>query len=116
MKFFLKWLISAGAFLLTAYIVPGIAIASFFTALILVIVWGFINMFIKPVIHIIALPITLLTLGLFSLVINGALFYFMASFIKGFYIDGFISALLGAFLVYFFTWIGEKILIKEEEN
>ncbi len=114
MQFILKWLIGSGAFLLVAYILPGITVANFYTALIVAFVWGVISFFIKPIIHIFMLPITILTLGLFSFVINGLLFWFMSTFIKGFEVDGFLSAILGAFLVSFFTWFARKLLIKEE--
>lgn len=114
MQFILKWLIGLGAFLLVAYILPGIDIASFYTALIVAFVWGLISFTLKPILHIFALPITILTLGLFSFVINGLLFWFMSTFIKGFYVDGFLSALVGAFLVSLFTWFARKLLIKEE--
>ena len=115
MNFILKWLIGAGAFLLVAYILPGITVSSFYTALIVAFVWGLISFFLKPILHILALPITLLTLGLFSFVINGLLFWFMSSFIKGFEVDGFLSAILGAFLVSLFTWLARKILIRKED-
>lgn len=114
MKFIGKWLIGAVAFLGTAYIVPGIEIESFYIALIVAFIWGFISFFIKPIIHIFALPITILTLGLFSLVINGLLFWFMSTFIKGFIVEGFWAAILGAFVVSILAWVGKKLFIHED--
>lgn len=116
MKFILRWLIGALAVLGTAYILPGIVVASFFTALVVAFIWGFISVFIKPILHILALPITILTLGLFSLVINGLLFWFMSSFVKGFEVDGFLSGVLGAILVSILAWIGGKIFLPKNKD
>lgn len=98
----------------TDYILPGVTVDDFYTALILAVVWGAINLFIRPILLFLAIPINIATLGFFTLIINGLLFWFMESFIKGFYIDGFFSALLGACLVYLISWAGRKLLIKEE--
>ncbi len=116
MQFILKWLIVALSVLGASYIVPGIAVDSFFIALVVALVWGFVSFFIKPVLQILTLPITLLTLGLFSFVLNGLLFWFISTFIKGFTVDGFFSAVLGAIVVSILTLIGQKILIKDKED
>ncbi len=112
MKIILQWLIVAGSVLATSYIVPGISVSSFYIALIVALIWGIFSFSIKPILHILALPITILTLGLFSLVINGLLFWFISSFIKGFYVDGFISAILGALFVSITSFVLGKLLIK----
>ncbi len=114
MKFILKWLIVALSVLGTAYIVPGIDVDNFYIALIVALVWGIVSFFIKPILQILALPITILTLGLFSLVINGLLFWFVASFIEGFHVDGFFAAVLGALAVAVLSWIGGKILLRDK--
>ncbi len=114
MKFILKWLIGALAFLGAAYIVPGIAVSSFYIALITAFVWGFISFFIKPIVHIFALPITILTLGLFSLVVNGLLFWFMSTFIQGFVVESFLAAVLGALAVSVLSWVGKELFLKED--
>ena len=115
MQFILKWLILALSVLGAAYFVPGISVASFYIALIVALVWGLVSFFIKPIVQILALPITILTLGLFSLVINGLLFWFVSSFIQGFEVDGFIAAVLGAFVVSILTWLGKKIFIHDKD-
>jgi putative membrane protein len=115
MKIILQWLIVAGAVLITSYIIPGISVSSFYIALIIALVWGIFSFSIKPILHILALPITILTLGLFSLVINGFLFWFISTFIKGFRIDSFLSAILGAFVVSFITWFLGMILLPKED-
>lgn len=116
MNFIIKWLVVALSVLGAAYIVPGIDVASFYIALIVALVWGFISYFIKPVLQILTLPITILTLGLFSLVLNGLLLWFVSSFIQGFEVSGFFSAVLGAIVVSILTLVGENILIHDKED
>lgn len=116
MNFILKWLIVALSVLGAAYIVPGITVSSFYIALIVALVWGVVSFVIKPILHIIALPITILTLGLFSFVINGLLFWFVSSFIEGFEVNGFIPAVLGAIVVSLLTWLGKKIFIRDKDK
>ncbi len=114
MKVILRWLIVAGAVFLTPYILSGISINNFYTALVVALVWGIISFFVKPILNILTLPINLLTLGLFSFVLNGLLFWFVSSFVKGFYVDGFMSAFLGAIVVSVISFVLGKILIKED--
>lgn len=94
----IKWVLFAFALVFIAKIVPGIAISGFVTALVAALVIGLVNMFIKPIISFFALPITILSLGLFTLVINAALFALSAYFVPGFHIGGFIPALVGSIL------------------
>ncbi len=91
--------ITALALLLAAQVIPGITIASFQTALIAAIVLGILNIFIKPILSILAFPITLITFGLFSFVINTAVFGLAAYFTTGFGVAGFVPALLGSLVV-----------------
>jgi putative membrane protein len=116
MQFILKWLIVALSVLGAAYIVPGITVSSFYIALVVALVWGFVSFFIKPVLQILTLPITILTLGLFSVVLNGLLFWFISTFIRGFSVEGFFPAVLGSIVVSILTLIGQKILIKDKEG
>jgi len=94
----IKWALFALALILIAKIVPGIAISGFVTALIAALVIGLVNILIKPIITILTLPINILTLGLFTLVINMALFALSAYFVPGFHIGGIIPALIGSIL------------------
>ena len=96
LSFVLKWVLHGAALLLVAYFVPGIAVASFYNALVFAAVLGIINLILKPVLVLLTLPINLITLGLFTLVINGLLFWFAASIVKGFQVSGFVPAFLGA--------------------
>jgi putative membrane protein len=94
-----------GLFLIANYI-PGIRVDSFYTAVIAAVVLGLFNAVLKPVLIVLTLPITLLTLGIFSFVINAALFLFAASFIEGFAVSNFWYALLGSFLMSIVSTIG----------
>lgn len=103
-------LLNALALLLVAYYIPGIEVASLYIAIISAIILGLLNLIIRPVLIILTLPITLLTLGLFTFVINAALFLFAASFIEGFTVDGFLPALLGSVIVSVIGTIGNKFI------
>ena len=92
----LKWLALALAIMFVGWIIPGITISSFMTALIASAVIALINIFIKPVLIFLTLPINIITLGLFILVINALLFMFVAYLVPGVEIDGFWSAFWGA--------------------
>ena len=96
MNLLLRWLINAVSLLLISHLLPSIHVAGFGTALITALILGLVNAFIRPILIIITLPINILTLGLFTFVINGLLFWFVASFVKGFEVGGFWSAFFGA--------------------
>lgn len=113
MKILAKIVITALALLLVAYLLPGIEVASFYIALIVAIVLGLLNLVAKPILVILTLPINVLTLGLFMWVINGFLFWFVATFIQGFTVSGFGIAIVGSLIVSIFSWLGEKILIHD---
>lgn len=94
-----KWLALALAIMFVGWLVPGISISSFATALIASVVIAFINIVIKPILVFLTLPINILTLGIFILVINALLFMFVAYLIPGVEVDSFWSAFLGALLL-----------------
>lgn len=98
MTLILVWILNAVALLLVAYLLPGIAVASFGSALIAALVLGLLNMLVKPVLVLLTLPITIVTLGLFLLVLNALLFWFAGSVLKGFQVNGFWWAVIGALL------------------
>lgn len=95
----LKVLITAGALLLVARFVPGIAVDSFTIALVAALVLGALNLTVKPVLLILTLPITIITFGLFSFVLNAFMFALAAYILPGFSVTGFIPALIGSFVV-----------------
>lgn len=96
MELILIWILNAVALLVVAYILPGITVASFGSALIAALVLGLLNALVKPVLVILTLPITVVTLGLFLLVLNALVFWFAGSILKGFQVNGFWWALIGA--------------------
>ncbi|MDS1140198.1 phage holin family protein [Pusillimonas sp. SM2304] len=98
MELILVWILNAVALLIVAYILPGITVASFGSALIAALVLGLLNTLVKPVLILLTLPITIVTLGLFLLVLNALVFWFAGSVLKGFQVNGFWWALLGAFV------------------
>ncbi|HUY62805.1 MAG TPA: phage holin family protein [Candidatus Paceibacterota bacterium] len=104
MKLFFHWLIAAIAIGITAYIVPGVSI-TLGGALIAAVVLGALNIFIRPVLMLLALPINILTLGLFSLVINALLVMLAALLVPGFSIAGFWTALLFALVLAVINWV-----------
>lgn len=90
----LQLLINAAAFYLTAYLIPGITISGWTALFVVSIVWGILSILIKPVLIFLTLPINILTLGLFTLVINAILLLMTSSIVPGFHVDGFGTALL----------------------
>jgi putative membrane protein len=99
MNLIIRLVISTLAVLVAAHLIPGVGVASLTTAIVVAIVLGILNTFLKPVLQILALPITILTLGLFYFVINVLIIYLAAYLVSGFSVDGFIAALLFGFVV-----------------
>lgn len=94
MSIFINWLVSAFAILVAAYLLPGVEISSFTAALVAAVVLGVINAFLKPVLLILTLPINVITLGLFTFVINALVIILTANLVPGFKVQGFWWALL----------------------
>lgn len=105
MKLLLLWLINAVSLLAVAYLMPSIVISNFSAALIAALVLGLLNTVIRPIFIFLTLPVTMLTLGLFILVINGLLFWFAGSFINGFIVHGFWAGLWGAMVYSVISWV-----------
>lgn len=98
MKLVLKWVLSAAALLVVAYLYGGVVVNSFTSALIAAAVIGLLNMVVRPVLVILTLPATLLTLGLFLFVINALMFWAASGMLNGFHVAGFWAALLGSLI------------------
>ncbi len=92
-------IVTAFALVLVAQFVPGIAVDGAFTAIIAAVVLGVLNTLVRPILVILTLPVTIVTLGLFIFVINAFLFWIAASFIDGFTVTGFVPALIGSLIV-----------------
>ena len=117
MKLLTKWFISAFALLGADYLIDGIMIESFGTALVIAVFLGFVNAILRPLVIFLTLPITVITMGLFIFVINGVLFYFLSWIVgSGFRIDGLGAAMLGALTVSVFSWIGNRMFIDEKKE
>jgi len=107
----LRWLINSILVLLVAYIVPGINVRGFYTALIVALALGIVNAVVRPILIILTLPITLITLGVFTLVINALLFWFVSTVVKGFTVDGFGPAFVGSVILWLMSF-GTNALLK----
>lgn len=105
----LHWVISSLILLLVAYIVPGIVIQDFGVALFSAFVLGLVNVFVKPIMDFLTLPINILTMGVFTFVVNGLMLYLTAAMVPGFIIQGFIPALLGSILLTFLDSVVDSI-------
>jgi putative membrane protein len=114
MRLLLIWLINAASLLAVAYLMPSIAISSFTTALLAAFVLGLVNAVIRPILVVLTLPATLLTLGLFIFVINGFLFWFVGSFIDGFVVHGFWAGLWGAIVYSLISWLLSAIVLPSD--
>lgn len=104
-----RFFIIALSLLFAAAFIPGIVVANFYIALIVAVLLSVLNLTVKPVLYILTLPITILTLGLFAFVLNALLFWFVSTFVQGFVVDGVIAALLGALVVSVAAWAAEQI-------
>jgi putative membrane protein len=98
MKLIVKWLLSAAALLAVAYLYSGVQVTSFGSALIAAFVIGLFNMLLRPVLVVLTLPVTVVTLGLFLFVINALMFWSAAGVLPGFHVTGFLAALLGSLI------------------
>jgi putative membrane protein len=98
MKIVIRWLLLAAALLLVANLYPGVQVSSFSSALVAALVLGLLNALLRPILVLLTLPVTVLTLGLFLFVINALMFYFAASLLSGFNVTGFVAALIGSLL------------------
>ena len=106
----LRWVVNAVLLLLIPYIVPGIEMKNFGTALVAALVLAFVNALIKPILILLTLPINLLTLGLFILVINALMFWLVSEIVKGFYISGFWPAFFAALVFSIFSLVLNYLL------
>lgn len=107
-----RWVINAIALLFVAYLVPGFFVESFYNALIAALVLGLVNALIRPILFVLTLPITILTLGLFTFVINAFMIWFVSTVVDGFDVAGFTTALLAAIILWMISlttnWLIEK--------
>lgn len=113
MNLIVKWILLSLLIIFIAWIVPGISISGFLSAMFVVVIVAIINVLIKPLVELISLPINFITLGLFGFVINALLFLLAGKLAPGFVVDGFWSALFGSILLSVMTPLINKIEIKK---
>jgi putative membrane protein len=106
----LYWVLTAVVLLIVDALLPGILISGFGTALIAALVMGLVNFFIRPILSILTLPLNLLTLGLFSFIVNALMFALVAWMVPGFEVNGFFNALIGSLLLSIMTSILSMVL------
>jgi len=104
MNILMSLLVNGLAVFVTSYILPGVKVESFTTALIVGVVLGVLNTFLRPVLILLTLPINILTLGLFTLVLNGFLIMLVSSLVRGFSVRGFGSAVLFSLVLTLVSW------------
>jgi putative membrane protein len=98
LKLLVKWLLSAAALLFVAYIYSGVEVKTFTAALIAAFVIGLLNTIVRPILVVLTLPVTVVTLGLFLFVINALMFWAAAGLLDGFHVRGFVAALIGSLI------------------
>lgn len=112
LRFIITWLITAIALLITTYFVPGFYLEGFIPALFAAVILGLVNAVVRPILVILTLPITLLTLGFFLLVINAISLGLVAALTPGFSIAGFLPAIVGAVVLSFTTWVLQLVVAR----
>lgn len=110
MHFLIRLIVNAAALLLVAYYLPGVSVTGVIGALIAAFVLGVVNAILRPILVLLTLPIQLLTLGLFTLVINGVLFYWVGHMGIGLVVDGFGPAFWGAIVLGIVSWLLSSVL------
>jgi putative membrane protein len=111
MKLIIKWIFSAAALLAVAYLYSGVTVTSFPAALLAAAVLGALNTIVRPILVVLTLPVTLVTLGLFLFVINALMFWAAASLLSGLHVTGFVAALIGS-LIYSMLQLAIEFLLE----
>jgi putative membrane protein len=112
LRLLVVWLINTVALIAVAYLMPSITVTSFGAALIAALVLGLVNTVIRPILVLLTLPVTVLTLGLFIFVINGLLFWAVSALVPGFEVAGFWSGVFGAIVFSLISWLLSALVLK----
>ena len=110
MRLLLVWVLNAIALLAVAYLYPGVQVQDWKAAAIAALVLGLVNTLVKPILVLLTLPVTILTLGLFLLVLNALLFWAVSELVTGFHVNGFWAAVIGALLYSVIGWLLSKLI------
>ena len=116
MMLIVRWFINALALMLVAYLYSGVQVEGIFAALIAALVLGLVNAFIRPLLVLLTLPVTVLTLGLFIFIINAFLFWFVAEVVKGFTVTGFMAALIGSLMFSVVTLLTSWLVFDKKKS
>ncbi|OPX36809.1 MAG: hypothetical protein B1H11_06830 [Desulfobacteraceae bacterium 4484_190.1] len=116
MYFLIKWLVLTMAVMIASYLVEGIHVSGFFSAFFTAAVLGMLNVFFRPVLLILTLPLNILSFGLFTFVINAIMLMMASGVIPGFQIQGFWSAVAGSFIISAVNWIITFLIIIQQER
>ena len=112
LKVLLVWLINAVALIAVAYLMPSITVSSFGAALVAALVLGLVNAVVRPILVLLTLPVTILTLGLFIFVLNGLLFWMVGAWLQGFEVGGFWAGVFGAILFSLVSWALSALVLR----
>lgn len=113
-RLLINWVINAASLLAVPYLIDTVQLGSVWSALIAAAILGLVNTLIRPVLLVLTLPVTFVSLGLFVFVINGLLFWLVAQLVKGFYVAGFWSAICGALLYSIISWALNTLLMENK--
>jgi putative membrane protein len=116
MRLVLTWLINAVALLAVPYLMHSVDVTSIGAALVAALVLGLVNTLIRPVLLLLTLPVTVVSLGLFIFIINGFMFWLVAQWVDGFHVDSFLSAVGGAVLYSVISWALSTLLLKTSDG
>ena len=116
MRLVLTWIINAAALLAVPYLMHSVDVTSIGAALVAALVLGLVNTLVRPLLLLLTLPVTVLSLGLFIFVINGFMFWLAAQLVDGFHVDSFGSAILGALLYSVISWALSTLLLKDNDG
>jgi putative membrane protein len=113
LRLLLVWLVNAVALIAVAYLMPSISVSSFGAALVAALVLGLVNAIVRPVLVLLTLPVTILTLGLFIFVLNGLLFWMVGSWLEGFNVGGFWAGVFGAIVFSLVSWALSALVLRD---
>lgn len=113
MGLLVRWLVLTAAIVIASYLISGIEVSGFFSAFLAAAILGILNIFFRPILFILTLPINLLTFGLFTFVINALLLKMASGVIEGFQVHGFWSALFGALVISVVNWLLTSFINKQ---
>ncbi|KQZ25879.1 phage holin family protein [Duganella sp. Root1480D1] len=116
MRLVLTWIINAAALFAVPYLMHSVNVTSIGAALVAALLLGLVNTLVRPVLLLLTLPVTVLSLGLFIFIINGFMFWLVAKVVEGFHVDSFGSAILGALLYSVISWALSTLLLKDNDG